>query len=210
MHAISQSLQNQAKAGQRRGWALLGVLLYVLGMLVFPCLHVGFHRNNHTHAGSGIRLLHVESEPHLHLAGHDHWPHAERPAHHGHQEWFRSADRDLRSASSKVDSTPVVATFHDFSKLLAKLLWSSNAQCIDRLAAASSHSDRKPTDPTHGIGSQAHFASTLLPATGPYPTWPFALSAQQQRFIWFRSLPPFDPHVTTKDARGPPSSVVCL
>lgn len=210
MQATSQSYQYQTKTERRRGCALFGVLLYMLGMLVLPCLHVGFHRNNHTHVGSGIKLLHVESELHLHLAGHDHGPRAESPARHVHQEWFRSAAQDLPSTSAGGNFAPAVATLHDFSKLLARQLWSGNAQYIYRLTAASKHSDRKPAVPLHGVGSQAHFASTLLLATDSGQTSQLALSAQQQSFVWLSSHPPSDPLVTTKDARGPPTSVVFL
>ena len=190
---------------QRRLLSFLGALLYVLSAIALPSLHVGFHRNDHEHRGSGLRLLHDSLGDHQHLDAHRHrassYPEAsdEQPA--------ELQEIGLRTAAltsgAEVPSfprayqSPIVGTAA--SSFLCELSPAS-------LAAGAGHAQPgTPTgDPAHGYGSLVHFASAFLPSAAPATAPVAGPLLALLRFPPPTHRPPHSAPAATKDARGPP------
>lgn len=125
--------------GGRPELALLGGVLYVLGTIFLPGLHLFFHRLDHDHRGGGIHhhagLVHAHE--HRHDEASNSAPEPERLAQAPLEE---SASRLVRGGGAAVALVAPVA--------YARILPGSEAE--------------SPID--HAGGSQAHFASAWLKA----------------------------------------------
>lgn len=193
---------------RRRLLALLGTLLYTLAAIALPSLHLGLHRNDHTHQGGGLqRLRDVQAAyPHPHLGPHAH-SHA-LLAHDEPEPLGESSDPpatalprvQLQAAGSLASAPqppPQRSAFAGWVGLLA-------ATARHATLGGPEHSGSSAPDPAHAAGSQVHFASAFL--SGPaLPVVPAAsLLPESSAYPAFSDRSPPRALVVTKDARGPP------
>ena len=198
--------------------AILGAFLYALCVLVLPALHLGFHRDDHDHAGGGLRLRFAVRGDRAHGPG-------PGPAHgHGHDHAAGHAHAVAVAPGGPLSAAALIAELFpraDARELAALLdrdardarpgvaggARAAGAGAAVRSGPASPHP--APASPAseapHAGGSLAHFAAGLLPSAGvvfqpraallaqpPVPGAPAQLHAQ-------RFLP-------AQGARGPPGS----
>lgn len=180
------STQSKYQRRFRANRALFAGILYLLGMVVLPSLHLGFHRDDHDHHAGGLRWLHSAADRYASLPAHAH-----------------SHGPIAESAESSTTLTPLAADDEQQPSIVA------NGSAVDgksaRLATAST-SHGTPGDLAHGLGSLAHFASAYLAASQGLHVLPVRLHVERMAARLTSQHVVSQPFLSCLRSRAPPHS----